>query len=126
MDDAVFLIRYRRSKWALNNHLFVEYLTTGLDLAPSPKRTADNPLLTLTTWGCHNAGMTQRSTDHQQAFDRLRLVRAEAIEYTRKAQQLAAERRDLIRQLIGDGFSQADIARELGVSRQAIQKMLAC
>jgi DNA-binding XRE family transcriptional regulator len=27
--------------------------------------------------------------------------------------------------LIDDGMSQADIARELGVSRQAIQKMLA-
>jgi predicted transcriptional regulator len=30
-----------------------------------------------------------------------------------------------MRQLIGEGFSQADIARELGVTRQAIQKMLA-
>jgi hypothetical protein len=70
--------------------------------------------------------MTQRTTDHQQAFDRLRQVRAEALEHYRKAQQLAAERRDLIRELIGDGFSQADIARELGVTRQAIQKMLAC
>jgi dual specificity protein phosphatase-like protein len=33
VDDAIFLIRYRRSKWALNNHFFVEYLTTGLDVA---------------------------------------------------------------------------------------------
>ena len=33
VDDAIFLIRYRRSKWALNNHLFVEYLMTGLDVA---------------------------------------------------------------------------------------------
>jgi hypothetical protein len=33
IDDAIFLIRYRRSKWALNNDLFVEYLTTGLDVA---------------------------------------------------------------------------------------------
>jgi predicted transcriptional regulator len=40
--------------------------------------------------------------------------------------QLAAERRELIRHLIEEGFSQADIARELGVTRQAIQKMLAC
>ena len=65
-------------------------------------------------------------TDHQQAFDRLRQVRAEALEHTRKARELAAERRDLIRQLIDDGLSQADVARELGVTRQAIQKMLAC
>lgn len=32
-EDAVFLIRYRRSKWALNNQVFVDYLTTGLDVA---------------------------------------------------------------------------------------------
>ena len=70
--------------------------------------------------------MTQHTADHQQAFDRLRQVRAEALEHTRQAQRLARERRDMIRQLIDDGFSQADIARELGVTRQAIQKMLAC
>jgi DNA invertase Pin-like site-specific DNA recombinase len=70
--------------------------------------------------------MAQHMTDHQQAFDRLRQVRAEALEHMRQAQRLAAERRDLIRQLIDDGLSQADIARELGVTRQAIQKMLAC
>ncbi|WP_207709967.1 protein-tyrosine phosphatase family protein [Actinomadura macrotermitis] len=33
MDDAIFLIRRRRSRWALNNRLFEEYLTTGLDVA---------------------------------------------------------------------------------------------
>jgi len=70
--------------------------------------------------------MAEQETDHQETFDRLRQVRAEALEHARKARQLAAERRDIIRQLIGAGFSQADIARELGVTRQAIQKMLAC
>ena len=30
----------------------------------------------------------------------------------------------MIRSLIDEGFSQADIGRELGVTRQAIQKML--
>ena len=70
--------------------------------------------------------MTQDTTGHQQDFDRLRQVRAEALEHTRQAQRLARERRDMIRQLIEAGFSQADIARELGVTRQAIQKMLAC
>ena len=70
--------------------------------------------------------MAEQTRDHQDTFDRLRQVRAEAIEHTQKARQLAAERRELIRQLIGDGLSQADIARELGVTRQAIQKMLAC
>jgi DNA invertase Pin-like site-specific DNA recombinase len=70
--------------------------------------------------------MTEQTREHQEVFERLRQVRAEAIEHTKKARQLAAERRDLIRQLIADGLSQADIARELGVTRQAIQKMLAC
>lgn len=70
--------------------------------------------------------MAEQAKDHQETFERLRQVRAEAIEHAKKARQLAAERRDLIRQLIADGFSQADIARELGVTRQAIQKMLAC
>lgn len=63
---------------------------------------------------------------HQRTFDRIREVRAEAIKHTRLAQQLAAERRDLIRGLIDEGLSQADVARELEVTRQAIQKMLAC
>ncbi|HEY3955207.1 MAG TPA: TrfB-related DNA-binding protein [Streptosporangiaceae bacterium] len=70
--------------------------------------------------------MTGNTHAHQDTFDRLRQVRADALEHTRKARELAAVRRDLIRQLIADGFSQADIARELGVTRQAIQKMLAC
>ncbi|MEU5876087.1 hypothetical protein [Spirillospora sp. NPDC047279] len=32
-DDAIFLVRHRRSRWALNNPLFVDYLTHGLDVA---------------------------------------------------------------------------------------------
>jgi len=50
---------------------------------------------------------------------------AKALEHYRLAQQYHAERRDLIRALIAKGFSQADIGRELGVTRQAVQKMLA-
>jgi DNA invertase Pin-like site-specific DNA recombinase len=61
---------------------------------------------------------------HAEEFRHLKEVRAQALEHYRLAQQFAAERRDLIRALIDRGFSQADIARELGVSRQAIQKML--
>jgi hypothetical protein len=80
----------------------------------------------MTTPGCHYGGMTEQTKEHQEAFDRLRQVRAEALEHARKARQLAAVRRDLIRELIGDGFSQADIARELGVTGQGIQQMLAC
>jgi DNA-binding XRE family transcriptional regulator len=62
---------------------------------------------------------------YAEEFGHLKEVRAQALEHYRLAQQFAAERRDLIRALIGKGFSQADIARELGVTRQAIQKMLA-
>lgn len=62
---------------------------------------------------------------HQETFQRLREVRNEALRHMRLAQQFHGERRDLLRALIEEGFSQAEIARELGVTRQAIQKMLA-
>jgi DNA-directed RNA polymerase specialized sigma24 family protein len=64
-------------------------------------------------------------SEHQQTFQHLREVRDEAVRHMRLAQQLHAERRDILRALIGEGFSQAEIARELGVTRQAIQQMLA-
>jgi hypothetical protein len=69
-------------------------------------------------------GDTQHA--HRDIIERIKEVRAQAIEHTRLARQLAAERRDLIQVLIADGWSQADVGRELGISRQAIQKMLAC
>lgn len=62
---------------------------------------------------------------HRETFEKVKEVRAQAIEHFAKAQQLHGERRELLRKLIDAGFSQADIARELGVTRQAIQKMLA-
>jgi predicted transcriptional regulator len=40
------------------------------------------------------------------------------------ARELARERRRLIEALLTEGYSQADIARELGVTRQAVQKMV--
>ena len=77
--------------------------------------------------GCHTGRMAQHPdiASHQETFTRIREVRAEALDHVRRAQQLHAERRDLLRTLVNAGFSQADIARELGVTRQAIQKMLA-
>jgi DNA-binding XRE family transcriptional regulator len=66
----------------------------------------------------------ERTSHHEEAIERIRQVRAQAIEHTRQARRLHDERRRLMQQLIDDGWSQADIGRELGVTRQAIQKMM--
>lgn len=66
------------------------------------------------------------SLTHEESFRRIKEVRAAAIEHTRIARRLSAERRELMLALMDEGISQADIARELGVTRQAVQKMLAC
>lgn len=65
------------------------------------------------------------STAHAEMFEDLKRVRAAAIEHAAAAVKLSRERRDLIEKLMAEGFSQADVARELGVTRQAIQKMMA-
>jgi transcriptional regulator with GAF, ATPase, and Fis domain len=87
----------------------------------------DNPRLTLTTIGCHTEGMGKQveTAEHQEMVARLKEVRAAAIEAARRAAELARERRRIMEALIAEGFSQADLARELGVTRQAIQKMIA-
>lgn len=66
------------------------------------------------------------SSKHADTLLRIKEVRAQAIEHTRIARQFGTKRRVLMESLIQEGVSQAQIARELGVSRQAIQKMLAC
>jgi DNA invertase Pin-like site-specific DNA recombinase len=66
------------------------------------------------------------TSDREEIFRRIKEVRAKAIEHTVEARRLSAERRSLMTELMKQGISQAEIARELGVSRQAIQKMLAC
>ncbi|WP_310962430.1 TrfB-related DNA-binding protein [Nocardioides terrisoli] len=63
--------------------------------------------------------------EDRQKFERLRDLRSSALAHARLARQLAEQRRDLISELVEAGYSQADVARELGVTRQAIQKMLA-
>jgi DNA-binding XRE family transcriptional regulator len=65
------------------------------------------------------------SAAQAELLDELKQVRAAAIEHTRVARELARQRRRLIDALLAEGFSQADLARELGVTRQAIQKMVA-
>jgi ribosome-binding protein aMBF1 (putative translation factor) len=65
------------------------------------------------------------TAEHQEMVTRLKEVRAAAIEAARRAAELARERRRIMEALLADGFSQADLAREMGVTRQAIQKMIA-
>jgi len=81
----------------------------------------------MTTRGCHHREMATADEieAHRATLDQLRQVRDEALRHARQAQELAAERREIIRKLLASGLSQADIARDLGVTRQAIQKMLA-
>jgi len=78
----------------------------------------------LTTTGCHHGDVNRSNQSQEETIERIKEVRARAIEHTRQARKFAVERRDLMQGLIEDGWSQADIARELGVTRQAIQKML--
>jgi DNA-binding NarL/FixJ family response regulator len=65
-----------------------------------------------------------QTSDFLTEFDELRRVKAEALSHWVKAQEFHQQRKTMIKELIAKGFSQADIARELGVTRQAIQKML--
>jgi DNA-binding NarL/FixJ family response regulator len=65
-----------------------------------------------------------QTADFKPEFDELRRVRAEALSHWVKAQEFHQQRKAMMQELIAKGFSQADIARELGVSRQAVQKML--
>jgi DNA-binding NarL/FixJ family response regulator len=82
----------------------------------------------MTTIRCHDLRMTtnDKAAARQETIDRVRQARAEAIKHTMLAREFSAQRRELLRELIGNGMSQAEIAREIGVTRQAIQKMLAC
>lgn len=81
----------------------------------------------MTTGGCHAGFVVKHieSPAHVRLLAELIQVRAAAIEHTRVAQDLARQRRRLIEALLAEGFSQADLGRELGVTRQAIQKMVA-
>lgn len=87
----------------------------------------DNYRLTMTTPSCQNALMTPKPVDpaDRDRFRELNDVRAAALGHARLARQLSSQRRTLINQLIAAGYSQSDIAREMGVTRQAVQKMLA-
>jgi DNA-binding NarL/FixJ family response regulator len=60
----------------------------------------------------------------EEALVAIKQARAEAVEHYLKAKEASTRRSDLMLALIKDGVSQSDIARELGVSRQAIKKMI--
>jgi len=68
---------------------------------------------------------SELTSGHAEILSRIKQVRAQAIEHTIAARRLSAQRRELMQELMRQGVSQAQIARELNVSRQAIQKMLA-
>ncbi len=70
-------------------------------------------------------GKQVETAEHQEMVARLKEVRAAAIEAARRTAELARQRRRIMEALLAEGFSQADLARELGVTRQAIQKMIA-
>ena len=57
-------------------------------------------------------------------FAELVEVRAAAVEHTRIARELHQRRKGLMMELLARGYSQSDLAREMGVTRQAVQKML--
>jgi transposase-like protein len=61
----------------------------------------------------------------RETFRQLIEVRAAALEHIRIARRFSAQRKVLIDQLVAAGYSQSDVAREMGVTRQAVQKMLA-
>jgi transposase-like protein len=71
--------------------------------------------------------MTPRPVAAQDraTFHKLNQVRTNALEHARLARELSRERKTLISQLLDRGYSQSDVAREMGVTRQAVQKMLA-
>ena len=66
----------------------------------------------------------ERTPAQQDTIRRLKEVRAEALKHFRIAQDLARERRDLIRGLTEEGVASRDRPRAR-VTRQAVQKMLA-
>jgi DNA-binding NarL/FixJ family response regulator len=58
-------------------------------------------------------------------FQDLHEARAAAVDHYSKAIEYSKRRSEIIAELTSLGYSQSDIARELGVTRQAVQKMVA-
>lgn len=60
----------------------------------------------------------------RETFQRLHEVRAKAVDHFQQAVAYSRQRRLIITELMAAGYSQADIGREMGVTRQAVRKML--
>jgi transcriptional regulator with GAF, ATPase, and Fis domain len=70
-------------------------------------------------------GKQAETAEQHEMVARLKEVRTAAMAAAQRTAELARERRRIMAALLAAGFSQADLARELGVTRQAIQKMIA-
>jgi hypothetical protein len=57
----------------------------------------------VTTGGYHTERIA-RQTSHESTLRRIQAVRAQALEHMRLAQQLAAQRRELMQSLLDDGL----------------------
>ena len=83
----------------------------------------DNRRLTGDGTASSNGHMRAVRPEHSAIFGDLKRVRREALEHALAARDLSGRRAELIHDLMRLGYAQADIARELGVTRQAVQKM---
>ena len=70
-------------------------------------------------------GKQVETAEHREMVARLKEVRAAANEAARREEEQARERPRSNEAQLAEGFSLADLARDLGVTRQAIQKMIA-
>lgn len=84
----------------------------------------DNRGLTFDNYRLSNECMKAIQPEHEETFQELKRVRRQALDHARAARDLSRQRAELIKELTSSGYAQADIARELGVTRQAIQKMI--
>jgi biotin operon repressor len=67
----------------------------------------------------------QVAEQDKSKFQDLHTARAGALDHYARAIEYSKRRSELITELMDAGYSQSDIARELGVTRQAVQKMVA-
>ena len=67
--------------------------------------------------------MTSIQEDDRDTFVALAQVRSALLESWQRTRDLSQERHRIMQRLLDRGYSYSDLARELGVSRQAVRKM---